>query len=563
MSYSIVGIDFGTSTSVVKVKNYYDGMKKNDCTAVLIQGTPSVPTQVFMSEDGTLFFGKDVDSEIQAGTRGEVHRNFKMDLIHPDVVKRQKAREMTRAFFSFLYEQFNQQRHNLHVYPDIKTYVSYPAKWTPDVISFMKQCAIDAGFGDEYSVFGEAEPTAAIYAALTDNEEKIKEDELIVQTKPINVLMLDMGAGTSDVTIFKFLADQNNKFFIGYEGQIITHPAIDNAYLCGGREVDELLREYNQNYLEKVLGNSDMPESLLKQNADGVKEWKESGVSKRLKDDSTVPIPGYLNSSLNMLRQFNMLTDEHPYPVIDRSVFELLTRTHWAQLHSLIIDAIQKASEVIKGLNGPEDIDIAILTGGHSQWYCVKDMLLGKSVAGLDPIKFNKLISNPNRLLHESRPHETVASGLTYRDLEFDVTHTSSNGLWLKFILNDSIESDVFNPISAYDAIPCKKIVKWSHKIIDSITATSDARIRCEFLHGTNVDTAVSSYTETSVRLNSLTTYLTGLLLKPLARIFGVQSEEYTVTVDATVALNEDGTGAIDGYVSTNFNEGDPFHIDL
>ena len=560
-NYTIVGIDFGTSTSVVKVKNYYDGMKKNECHSVSIQGNTSVPTQVFKSEDGTLFFGKEVDSEIQAGTKGMVYRNFKMDLIHPDAEKRHIAREMTRAFFKFLYEQFNQQRQNLHVSPEMKTYVSFPAKWTPDVISFMKQCAIDAGFGDEYSVFGEAEPTAAIYAALTDNEEKIKKDGLIVQTKPINVLMLDMGAGTSDVTIFKFMADQNNKLFIGYEGQIITHPAIDNAYLCGGREVDELLRKYNQNYLEKVLVNSNVPEGLLRLNAEGVKEWKESSVSKRLKDDSNVPIPGYLNNSLNMLRQFNMLT-EHPYPVIDRSVFELLTRTHWTQLRSLITDAIQKASKVIKGLKGPEDIDIAILTGGHSQWYCVKELLLGKSVAGLAPINFGKLKENPNRLLNESRPQETVACGLTYRDLEFDVTHTSPNGLWLRFILNDKVESEVYNPISVFDSLPCKKRIKWSHKIEANICSTKDAKLRCECLHGTNVNTAMSSDANTSVSLNSLGNFLWSLLFAPFG-VFGA-TVEYEIMVDAIVSFDEDGSGIIDGHVYTTYNDsGDAFHIVL
>jgi molecular chaperone DnaK (HSP70) len=117
----------------------------------------------------------------------------------------------------------------------------------------MKECAIAAGFGTEANVFGETEPTAAIFSTFVNHSDEIYENKLVVQELPINVMMLDMGAGTSDVTIFKLKVDKNNKFFVGYENQIITYPSVDNTYLCGGREIDKLLSEYVMNYVRNAV----------------------------------------------------------------------------------------------------------------------------------------------------------------------------------------------------------------------------------------------------------------------------------------------------------------------
>ena len=66
--YSIIGIDFGTSATVVKIKNYYDGMSKGDSQSLTIGGSPTIPTQVFIRNDGQYFYGGEVESEVQAGS---------------------------------------------------------------------------------------------------------------------------------------------------------------------------------------------------------------------------------------------------------------------------------------------------------------------------------------------------------------------------------------------------------------------------------------------------------------------------------------------------------------
>jgi molecular chaperone DnaK (HSP70) len=167
----------------------------------------------------------------------------------------------------------------------------------------MKQSVVDAGFGTADTVFGETEPTAAIYATFTNHEAMLKEQQLVAQEIPINVMMLDMGAGTSDVTIFRFMADKQNKFHIGHDGKIISHPAVDNAYLCGGREIDRLLCDYNLNYLRQVFPGSEVHDGLKQKNESGIKEWKETHVSPRLQENLSASLPGEMMTLIKIVIQ--------------------------------------------------------------------------------------------------------------------------------------------------------------------------------------------------------------------------------------------------------------------
>ena len=57
--------------------------------------------------------------------------------------------------------------------------------------------------------------------------------------------------------------------------------------------------------------------------------------------------------------------------------------------------------------------DRVILTGGHSQWYFVKEILTGRLPAVCGSL-LPQITEDPNRILSVARPQETVALGLVY-----------------------------------------------------------------------------------------------------------------------------------------------------
>ena len=96
----IIGIDFGTSTSVIRVKRYQDGAPVGDPLEVkqitFDMGSSMVPTLVQKRDNGeTVFFGHDA-SISHKGTK--TFSNFKVDLENPDGNKRRQAKELTSEF---------------------------------------------------------------------------------------------------------------------------------------------------------------------------------------------------------------------------------------------------------------------------------------------------------------------------------------------------------------------------------------------------------------------------------------------------------------------------------
>ena len=562
--YSIVGIDFGTSATVVKVKNYYEGDEKNDCHSLVVNGEHTIPTLVFEHPDGTFHFAKEALREYDNNSAGILHQNFKMDLISPDASIRLKAQKVTKAFFKFLYEEFDSQRGFLHVQPIVKTYVSYPAKWTSEMVSFMKQCAIDAGFGTSANVYGETEPTAAIFASLINHSE-LKSHRLIMQNKPINVMMLDMGAGTSDITIFKFKVDGENICHIGYNNQIINYPTADNSYLCGGREIDTLLTDYVMKYARKAVDGAFAPKVGLieKITRQGIKSWKETNLSPSLIPESAkIGLPGFLDN----YRQLGFFDERVPYDPIDRDSFKQISKSQRVQLYHLIDEAIHSAASVISDLNGPEDIDLVILTGGHSQWFYIDDYFMGRSIdSELPVLNFKKIIENPIRLIHESRPQETVANGLVYRDMNFEVAHTSANNVWLRISVAGQ-SSELMQLVSAKEGLPISKGKDPFKVTINENTFTEkQVDIVCDVYVGGEQATAIHYTKSQKFAINDQFLALLGLPFRiagaTLMWLFGDKPEEafddtYTITVIPHVSIDADGTGSLSLKYASNYNEG-------
>ena len=95
MTERLIGIDFGTSTTVVHIKNYTDG-RPSDGDGTSIQyvefdGQGMVPSLI-QKVDDTYYFGYDAK---QPKKDEKIYRNFKMKLESSDEKEQAEAEKLT------------------------------------------------------------------------------------------------------------------------------------------------------------------------------------------------------------------------------------------------------------------------------------------------------------------------------------------------------------------------------------------------------------------------------------------------------------------------------------
>ncbi|MBS6952790.1 MAG: Hsp70 family protein [Enterocloster asparagiformis] len=391
----IIGIDFGTSTSLVKVKSYRDGVPVDgDPTLahyVEFDGQNMVPTLIrFAGEEE--YYGYDTNQTIQDSV---LYRNFKLDLQNPDSAVRMQAQELTKKFFCFLHERYGEQSTHFGQFDMERTIVSYPAKWMRGTQKFMVQAAKDAGF---HNVTGMDEPTAALYAVMTQESGQLVRQGYLTMGKPAYVLMIDMGAGTTDLALCRYTPGGRNQI-------IDTWPPADSRILFGGREMDELLSRYLMDYLRQCDINERTIANFEKQSIEACKSWKENSVSKSLQRGKRVDSCSFLSSVL-------MISDstQPPFPGIDRTVLESYCKDYIGRYADLIACAMAHARQIDPEFDGAK-LSLAVLTGGHSQWYFARDMLCG-TLRGYEGGVGVRLL--PDQVISLTQPQGTVSSGLVF-----------------------------------------------------------------------------------------------------------------------------------------------------
>ncbi len=446
----IVGIDFGTSTTVVRYR-----MEDSEIIQSLkdANGTSDIiPTVIFRNSDyDTTEYG--VQALTSAAANGkECIANFKMDLLDPE--KREHAKELIEEYLKYIYSLFKEQTKGL--YPtSTEINISYPAKWDDTMVKIMKDAVANAGF--EGKITGRKEPEAATRNMLNNHLKELQRAKLLGANKPLRIFMLDMGAGTTDISIFKLTIDDEG---IPNITELLSYPSKEEVILCGGREIDKSLQSHILKYCAEK-GLNLMPDCVELSN---VKNWKETTVSPRLKSEQPIPLPAAVSLALRFSGR-NDLIDGFSF---DRSDFEQATKEHWKQLYNLIKSAMAQYKYA-----KPEDIDFVCLTGGHSAWYTIPKLFNGEGVCnyiakeGKDPdaLNFKKLKNEPWRMnaVLDALPHESVARGLCLMDQRMIYVTPSSNNVWVKININNE-ESEIIQVVNKLDDIlPVEKEI--SHEV--------------------------------------------------------------------------------------------------
>lgn len=450
----IVGIDFGTSTTVVRYKVEGTDIVYSVKDADGISDT--IPTVIFKCVDGssTTVYGSEALNMSRNGMQGELISNFKMGLLDADEQTRTQKEAYIEEFLAFVYKRFAEETVKYAGY-DMDIYISFPAKWSDGFVTFMKEAYRKAGF--KGNIIGVNEPKAATFNMLFRHLDGFKHTKLLTPNKPMNVFMLDMGAGTTDIVIFRLLVDSQGKIEID---NLLTYPTVDNPYLCGGREIDGLL----QKYVLSSIADKRVPFGEDGFTMDHAKRWKDAIVSAQLKKGMVLPLPPELMQIMKFMPNGKEVINSFTLSALQ---FESATAEHWRNLYELISSAIVKYKE--KYNVGAEDIDMLFLTGGHSQWYTIPNLFNGVGVNGvigvdyktsqgdIKALDFKKLKSETWRMFGDARPHECVATGLCLQDsipnLQSEPITTCANNVWLQIEIN-GVKSEPCKVVSVDDELP-------------------------------------------------------------------------------------------------------------
>ncbi|MEL7648635.1 MAG: DUF5050 domain-containing protein [Sedimentibacter sp.] len=408
----IVGIDFGTSSTYIKVKHYEgdEPVNKDRINAQYVDfnGNAWVPS-IIQSLGDDFWFG--YEAQTKKADNAVIFRNFKMILEHDDEETRKYARYLTELFFAYLFRIYQDQfMYSNDKYDEVETILSYPVKWKKETIQFLAHTAKNAGFQNVKTM---DEPTAALSAILVQNTAGI----LKAAYKPFYIMMVDMGAGTTDLAILKCSVEKYSDGSSFDSSQVVSTWPRGNDELCfGGREVDEKLFAYLQNYLSsmpKVTKN--MAHNLLIQQMDNIKIWKENTVSSSLNKDVEVSACQFLTPVVPLITE-----DPVPFPRFGRKQFEKEFSSYLESFVDLINGCTDDGKKNINKFMGMEDIEFVILTGGHSQWYFVRDILDG-TIRTVGNKAIPPMIDDKNRIISLPRPQETVSLGLVLSPMKLEL----------------------------------------------------------------------------------------------------------------------------------------------
>ena len=241
------------------------------------------------------------------------------------------------------------------------------------------------------------EAQAAVHAATLQCETYLQNQGYLEPGQTCTILLIDMGAGTTDLVLCRYTPGEKS------ENEILCTWPRKGDVLFGGQETDDLLRSFVQNRLPEKA-------SLILKNFgnEKFKAWKENLVSPALLRGDEVDGFADLDSSLMMLG-----LDVGDYG-LNRAVFERWAGEYLKGLPQLVRGCIQES-----GIS-PSEVELVVLTGGHSQWYFAKEILSGQKPEICETL-LPQIAADAGRVISISRPQETVALGLAYLPLSVEL----------------------------------------------------------------------------------------------------------------------------------------------
>ena len=249
--HTYIGIDFGTSTTVVSIA-YFDQQEKQIKTHTLelnqklsddaIYKSDKIPTMLAWHNEQLLVGEGANQIRLKKIKDKNIWYAFKMDLgkrneylyaaseLAGSKFRLLNGRDATTIFFKYLYQQIHKFLRENSYPRNIRYSISIPASFEPD----QRRDMLDALEANDFEFQQRAfidEPNAAFLSYISDPE--LQKNLHLSDEFNANILVFDYGAGTCDISIMEIGMD-NNQFQS-------SSLAISRFDFVGGREIDRLI----------------------------------------------------------------------------------------------------------------------------------------------------------------------------------------------------------------------------------------------------------------------------------------------------------------------------------
>ncbi|HET6384404.1 MAG TPA: Hsp70 family protein [Armatimonadota bacterium] len=378
-----IGIDFGTSNSCVCYASYNlrpDGMVESvpikRPEALSLQHADTIPTVIFLGDETgqPTLYGE--IAEERAAFYPELTRSgFKLDLGRPGA-EGAEAYSLTRQFLGYLRSKVAD-----YIPMDgsgdecqIETVIGHPVQWTADQREETLRAAIEAGFPN---VQIEGESMAAVYCHLCETGASV------LRKAGSLVMMVDMGGGTTDFAFLKLSSDpKESPISTPVDAALLAEPWGGGRRSYGGRDLDALLL----NHFLATWGDTTPPneqQMLMRE----MRRFKERFSTN-------------LDEGIDLYQSVWLVNGEQKIVRLEKVTFEQVTAEYRAYFHRLVDAALSLAEAQ------SQEVSAIILTGGHSRWYFIEDVLREK---------FPHIRRESHTLLRHNHPEQSVARGLCYQ----------------------------------------------------------------------------------------------------------------------------------------------------
>ena len=251
MDTTYIGIDFGTSTTVVSLA-YYDTSRSQILSKSIelnqklydgaIYSSYKIPTMIAWYNKKILVGEGANQLKLKLKQGKNLWHSFKMELgedvgckypqseLNNKKIKILNPKDVTTIFFKYLKTQIEKYVREHHLPSTIEYAVSIPASFEAN----QRKDLIDSLNANGMMVDKQAlidEPNSAFLSYISDPE--MKKEISILEDYPTNILVFDFGAGTCDISILE----------IGYnqKGFYSKNLSISRFEALGGNDIDKVI----------------------------------------------------------------------------------------------------------------------------------------------------------------------------------------------------------------------------------------------------------------------------------------------------------------------------------